>query len=114
MFITAAVLFALAAVGGLIMAYIHFRQHRNPPNALAALHGVLAAVALVILIWAVWQAGATTSIGWALALFVLAALGGFFLLSYDLRGRRLPSPVLVIHALAAVVAFLLLLVGLAA
>lgn len=113
MYVAAAILFAIAAVGGLTMAWFHFKRDRNPPNALAALHGVFAAVGLVVLIWAVFESGASTSTGWALALFVLAALGGFYLLSHDLRGRRLPSPVLVIHALVAVVAFVLLLVGIA-
>ena len=113
MLIVAAVLFALAALGGLTMAYIHFKQDRNPPGALAALHGVAAATALVILLWAVVQSGAATSVAWAAGLFVVAALGGFFLVSYHVRNRRLPSPVVVIHALVAVAAFLLLLGGLA-
>lgn len=111
MFIAAAILFAIAAVGGVTMAWFHFSRDRNPPNALAALHGLFAAVGLLVLILAVYDAGAGTGIAWALGLFVVAALGGFFLLSFDLRGRRLPSPVLVVHALVAVVAFLLLLVG---
>ena len=113
MLITAAVLFAIAALGGLAMAYIHFKQDRNPPGALAALHGILAATALVILLWAVVQTGAGGWVAWALGLFVVAALGGFFLVSYHIRKQRLPSPVVVIHALVAVTAFLLLLGGLA-
>lgn len=111
MYVAAAILFAIAALGGLTMAWFHFARDRNPPNAIAALHGVFAAVGLLVLIWAVIEMGATTAQGWALGLFVLAALGGFFLLSFDLRGRRLPSPVVVIHALVAVIAFVTLLVG---
>lgn len=111
MLIVAAVLFALAAVGGLAMAFIHFKQDRNPPGALAAVHGVAAATALVILLWAVVQTGAGGAVAWALGLFVAAALGGFFLVSFHVRKQRLPSPVVVIHALVAVAAFLLLLGG---
>jgi len=111
MLIVAAVLFALAAVGGLAMAFIHFKHDRNPPGALAAVHGVAAATALVILLWAVVQTGAGGAVAWALGLFVAAALGGFFLVSFHVRKRRLPSPVVVIHALVAVAAFLLLLGG---
>jgi len=111
MLIVAAVLFALAAVGGLAMAFIHFKRDRNPPGALAAVHGVAAATALVILLWAVVQTGAGGAVAWALGLFVVAALGGFFLVSFHVRKRRLPSPVVVIHALVAVAAFLLLLGG---
>jgi hypothetical protein len=106
----AALLFAAAALGGLTMAFIHFKKNRNPPAGLAILHGTLGASALVILLFYVVQTGmATPVLNWALILFVLAALGGFFLVSFHLRGKRLPSPVLVIHALVAVVAFLLLL-----
>ena len=96
------------------MAFIHFKQDRNPPGALAAVHGVAAAAALVILLWAVVQTGAGGAggaVAWALGLFVAAALGGFFLVSFHVRKRRLPSPVVVIHALVAVAAFLLLLGG---
>lgn len=107
----AAVLFALAAVGGSIMAYMHFKQDRNPPGGLAALHGVLAATALLLLIWGVVRLGAGVYTAWAVGLFVVAALGGFFLFSFDVRGKRFPSPVVVIHGLVAVVAFLLLLAG---
>ncbi len=114
MLVVAAVLFAIAALGGLTMAYIHFKHDRNPPGALAALHGILAATALLILAWAVIQSGAARSIAWALGLFVVAALGGFFLVSYHVRELRLPSPVVVIHAAVAVVAFLLLLAGIMA
>jgi len=111
MLTVAAVLFALAALGGLAMAYMHFAQDRNPRGGLAVLHGILAATALIILIWAAVTQGATGYVGWALALFVLAALGGFVLVSFHLRDRRLPSPVVVIHALVGVAAFLLLLAG---
>jgi hypothetical protein len=103
----AIVLFAVAAVGGATMAIIHFRGN-NPPLPLAALHGVLAATALVILLLAVLQGVPGASMP-SLILFVIAALGGFFLLSVHLRKQRLPSPVVLIHGGVAVLAFLILL-----
>jgi hypothetical protein len=105
----AAVLFAVAALGGIVMLYFHFGKKRNPPGMLAALHGMLAAFGLVILLVAVVSTGATGRLVWALGLFVAAALGGFYLVSYHLRRQRLPSKVVVIHALVAVVGFLTLL-----
>jgi len=114
MLITAAVLFAVAALGGLTMAYIYFKKDRNPPGVLATLHGVLAATALVILMRVVIQTSSVGFLAWALGVFVVAALGGFFLFSYHIRGQRLPSPVVVIHAAVAVTAFVLLLAGTAA
>ncbi|HEX5091691.1 MAG TPA: hypothetical protein VFV84_03275 [Burkholderiales bacterium] len=113
MLIVAAALFALAALGGLAMAFIHFRKDRNPPGALAAVHGAAAAAALLILLWAVVQAGGGAAVSWALGLLAVAALGGFFLVSFHLRGRRLPSAGVVVHALAAVAGFVLLLLAIA-
>jgi len=112
MLIIAAALFAAAALGGLAMAYIHFRKDRNPPGWLAALHGLAAASGLLILLWVVMQ-GAGGLVAWAFALFALAAFGGFFLVSFHLRSRRLPGAGVVAHALMAVTAFGLLLVGIA-
>jgi hypothetical protein len=113
MLIVSAALFALAALGGLTMAYIYFKKDRNPPGALAVLHGVVAATALVILLWVVLRAGSGGPVAWALGLFVVAALGGFFVFSYHIRGRRLPAPAVVIHAAVAVSAFVVLLFGIA-
>jgi len=108
----AAALFAIAALGGITLATLHFRQ-KGLPMALAVGHGLLGAAGLVVLIVAV-VGGATGNLMIAsLALFVIAALGGFALFSFHLRRLRLPTPVVLIHGLVAVVAFLLLLVTLA-
>lgn len=103
-------LFALAAVAGLSMAVGHFRGHTPPKPLLAALHGVLAASGLLVLFLAVAQAGAGGGAAVALGLFVLAALGGFTLLSFHLRGRKLPNLLVAGHGLLAVSAFIILLV----
>jgi hypothetical protein len=108
MLLTAAALFAIAALGGVTMAIIHFRG-ANPPVALAVVHGLFAASALVVLVIGL-LGGGTTTLAWiALVLFLIAALGGFYMFANHLRGQRLPSPVVIIHGLAAVVAFVLLL-----
>ena len=109
MLIASAVLFAIAAIGGLAMAYIRIRKNSNPPGALAALHGIVAATALVLLLWTVVQSSVGTVAAWALGLFVVAALGGFYLVSFHVRKQRLPIPVVVVHGLVAVAAFVLLL-----
>jgi hypothetical protein len=106
----AAIVFAIAALGGATLAVMHFRGRTPLPMPLALLHGLLAASGLVLLI-----AAALTQPGFgglalvALVIFVIAALGGFYLFAHHLRGKPLPSPVVVIHGGAAVVAFLLLL-----
>ena len=105
----AVVLFAIAAVGGLAMAVMHFQGHTPPKPALAAIHGLFAASGLVVLLLAVLPLGARGGLGLALGLFLLAAIGGFGLLSFHLRRRALPGALLVAHALLAVVAFVILL-----
>jgi hypothetical protein len=113
MLIVATALFAIAALGGLAMAFIHFRRDRNPPGWLATLHGLAAAAALLILLWVVAFSGGVGLIAWAFLLFAVSALVGFFLVSFHLRKRRLPGAGVLAHALVAVAAFGLLLAGIA-
>jgi hypothetical protein len=106
----AAIVFAVAALGGATLATLHFRGRSPLPMALALLHGVLAASGLVLLIAAALAQPGFGGLALAsLVIFFIAALGGFYLFSFHLRGRPLPSPVVLIHGTAAVVAFLLLL-----
>jgi hypothetical protein len=105
----AAVLFAVAALGGITLATLHLR-HKGLPMALALGHGLLAAAGLVVLIMAVVGGSTGNLVVASLALFVVAALGGFALFSFHLRRQPLPTPVVLIHGLVAVVAFVLLLV----
>ena len=119
MFKFAAVLFAIAALGGLTLAILHFRARgkTHPPTSLAMLHGLLAVVAVIFLIIGIAATPSGFSAGFAsmavtsLVLFVLAALGGAYMfLGKHLRGEPLPTPVVVIHGLAAVAGFVLLLI----
>ncbi|MDV3310617.1 MAG: hypothetical protein LOY03_17545 [Cyclobacteriaceae bacterium] len=105
--ITIIVLFALAAVFGLTLI-IPLLQGKTPTRAFVFLHGGLAAVALVLLIVRyVNEAEAVPVI--SLILFVIAALGGFVLFARDLQKQPIPKGLAVVHAGAAVVAFLILL-----
>ena len=49
---TATVLLALGALGGLLMAGMRFAGRPHPPAWLAMLHGVLAAAAITLLLYA--------------------------------------------------------------
>lgn len=100
-------LFALGAVTGLYLAVQHFRGQALSLGA-ALTHGALGAAGLVVLALALKAAGFAGLGVVSLGIFVLAALGGFLLFSFHLRGKKLPSAVVVIHALAAVTAFVLL------
>jgi hypothetical protein len=105
------ILFAIAAVGGLTMAVMHFRGVSPPKTVLAVLHGLFAASGLVVLLLALIKTGFGGKAGIALGLLVVAALGGFGLLSYHAKNQRLPSALVVGHALLAVGGFLTLLLS---
>lgn len=110
--IVAAVLFGVAALGGLVLALMRFRGREIPSLALALVHGLVAASGLVLLLIAVAGGGLATLALVALIIFGVAALGGFAIFSFHLRKKALPKPLIVVHAVVAVGAFVLLLVGL--
>lgn len=107
--VAAIILFALAAAGGAVMAAMRLRGRPTLPLGLALAHGALAAAGLVALIWAV---ASGLSAKTPLVLFVIAALGGFALFSFQIRNKAIPVGVMMVHALVAVLAFVLLLLRL--
>ena len=107
---TAVALFTLAALGGLLMAGIRFGGKRNPPAWLAMLHGLLAAAGLTLLTYATFTTDVPATAKLALLLFLVAAGGGAILsLAYKWKQILLPAWLVVVHATAAVLAFVLLL-----
>lgn len=106
--ITALILFAVAAAGGLLLAYLRF-TNKPLPMPLALVHGAVAAAGLVALALAVFGPKGSGQTQLALGLFLLAALGGFLLFSFHLRKKQLPGTVVIVHAVVAIVAFLILL-----
>ncbi len=113
MAVTAAVLFAFAALGGATMAAQRLRGRETPSGTLATIHGLAAAAGLVVYVIALLGAdGAPTSGIVAIVLFVVAALGGASLLfGFHLRERALPVWLVLVHGGIAVVAFVFLLVA---
>ena len=104
-------LFAVAAVAGLTMAIMHFRGTSPPKTVLAVLHGLFAASGLIVLLLALIKTGFGGKPGIAFGLLVAAALGGFVLVSSHVQQKRLPSGLVVGHALLAVTGFVILLLA---
>lgn len=108
----AAILFGLAAVGGVVMALIRWSGAPRPPDWLAMGHGLLAAAGLTLLIQAAVTVGLPVLAQASLGLFVLAALGGAFInLRYHAKQLPLPKAWIVVHASLAVVAYAVLLLA---
>lgn len=104
----ALLIFAIAAAGGLVLAASVLRG-RLAPWALSAVHALLGATGLVLLIVAMVQGAAPARVAAALGLLVVAALGGFYLASLHLRTKIAPRAVVLIHAGVAVAGVLTLL-----
>lgn len=109
---TATILFAIAALGGLLMAGIRFARHANPPAWLAMLHGLLAASGLTLLLYAICTTQVPAHAKLGALLFLIAAAGGAVMsLAYKWRRILLPAWLVIVHALLAVTGFLLLLLA---
>ncbi len=111
---TAAILFALAALGGLVMVAIRVSKVQNPPTILAVGHGILAAAGLILLLYHVFTS--TTPVPsmaqWASGVFVVAALGGLAMFAaFHMRGRLLPVWMMLGHGAIAVAGFVMLLMA---
>ena len=107
---TATVLLAIAAIGGATMAAIRFSGKPHPPTWLAMVHGLIAAAALTLLLYAWFTAGLPALAAIAVVLFVVAAIGGAVLnLGYHWKQLPLPKGLVLVHAAVAVIGFLLLL-----
>ena len=105
----AVLLFAIGAVGGLILANSVLRG-RMASWGLSLLHAALGAAGLVLT--AIVVLGGSTDVAkivpTALIILVVAALAGFFLASYHARRISPPKGAVVAHAAIAVVGFILL------
>ena len=98
---TSIILLLVAAVFGLYMASRIFSDDL-PPWSAVILHGILAAAGLVVLLYALFIGVQAAPLAVGAVLLVIAALGGFFMFSYQLRSMTPPKAVAVVHALLAV------------
>jgi|SRR5438552_15566993 len=112
MVVAPVILFALAALGGILLATLHLKR-KGAPIPLALLHGALAAAGLIVLIIAVAKMASAGLALAALIIFAVAALGGFVLFAMHVMRKQLPAGLIVVHGLVAVAAFVILLIALA-
>src|SRR5687768_15272780 len=100
-------LFAVAAIIGVIILK-NWLTSSNTSRTVIYAHGVFAAIALVLLLIHVLN-NPDTSLKASLALFVVAALAGFYMFFQDLKGKMSPMWMAYTHGLVAVTGFLVLL-----
>lgn len=109
MLLTSFIPFAITACLGVTMVGIRETLRRNPPAWLTMFHGLPAAAALTLLLYATFAVGLPRLAIVALILFLIAAGGGAILnLVYQQRGQLLPRWLMYLHLLLAVTGFILL------
>lgn len=108
MIATSIILFLVAAIVGIYMAARIFGGNM-PPWVAVILHGVLAASGLLVLLYALFTGPQPMMLVAGAGLLVVAALGGFFMFSFQLRNQAPPKAIVVVHALAAVLGVVCLL-----
>jgi len=108
----AAIVLALAAVGGLTLATIRLRGAPWPPMWMAHGHGLVAVTGVGLLAYAAATTGIPAMAQVALVIFVLAALGGATLfVAFHRVSKPLPIPLVLGHGAIAVTGFVLLLLS---
>ncbi|MGH8243990.1 MAG: hypothetical protein ACRETY_11650 [Steroidobacteraceae bacterium] len=111
---TAAVLLAIAAIGGLVMAVVRFKGAERPPTFVLMAHGLLAGAALTLLVYAAATVGLPGMALAALALLIVVAIVGAALnLKFHAKMLPIPKTPIVIHGIVAVIGFVLLLLAIA-
>jgi hypothetical protein len=99
--------FALAALLGMyLLSFV--LQGKETPKAIVFTHGPMAAIGVVLLIIYATKGGPNPTE--SIVLFVLAALGGLFMVFRDLTGKPIPKFLAVGHGLLAVTGFIFLLI----
>lgn len=102
----AVIIFAIAALGGLVLANSVLRGQLAPWGVSLA-HAGLGALGLILVLLPVLN-GARGAALWALVILLIAALAGFYLASLHLKKQVAPRNLVVIHAGVAVIGFLIL------
>jgi hypothetical protein len=109
MLLSALIIFAIGALGGLTLAAMYVLQGKLAPWGLSLLHGALGVIGLLVLLYVALTSGIAGSALAALVILAIPALGGFYLASIHLRGQVAPKPVVFVHAGVAMIGFLTLL-----
>ncbi|MBI3929002.1 MAG: hypothetical protein HY319_25895 [Armatimonadetes bacterium] len=98
--------FSLAALIGLYLLSLVLRE-RETPKGVAIIHGLMAATGILLLV--IYIVGPGPDPVASLVLFVMAALGGAYMLVRDLSGHKPPKWMALGHGLTAVSGYVFLL-----
>lgn len=109
MLFTAIVLFALAAVLGILILK-NWLTSSNTPRTVIYVHGLFAAIAVLLLLIQVIR-HPNTALRTSFVFFAAAAAGGLYMFFRDRKGKFSPTWLAVAHGLIAVTGFVFLLLN---
>lgn len=110
MIIAGAILLAVAALWGAILATLHLRD-KHVSLALALGHGMFAAAGVALLVWAAAvRHNFGGLLGASLLLFVVAAVGGAYMFYRHGMNRRIPPALILGHGAIALTGYIVLLI----
>ena len=96
MVLTAVILISLAVILGLYLIKFVLKK-KNPPKGVAIIHGTLAVLGILILLVYALTTGSHHKHWDSFAIFVTAAIGGVYLFSRDIKHKKIPVWVAVLH-----------------
>lgn len=103
---TVIAIFGMTAIFGMYLLSLILRS-KSTPKGVTIIHGLLAVVALVLLI--VYCVGHKPGPWVGIIVFALAAIGGFILNYRDITGKSVPKWLGIMHGVTAIAGFALLL-----
>ena len=102
----AVAILGMTAILGMYLLSLVLRS-KSTPKGITIIHGLLAVVALILLI--VYCFGHTSGPWVSIIVFLVAASGGFIMNYRDITGKSVPIWLGIVHGLTAIAGFALLL-----
>lgn len=109
MLVIAIILFLVAAFFGLFVLSAILKDKKTPKGMVLA-HGIFAFIALLVTIAYIAGGHVDTLLITSISLLILAALGGFTLLTIDIYKKPIPKMFAVMHPVFAITGVILLIV----
>ncbi|MGE5401665.1 MAG: hypothetical protein ACM3S2_14790 [Ignavibacteriales bacterium] len=107
--VIAIVLFAAGALFGLHIL-THVLQNKATPKVSVVVHGLLVAIGLVMVI-AAEVIGGSGRLMTSMIFFIIAALGGFVMVYFDIMKKQVPPKALaILHPILAAIGLVLLII----
>ena len=107
MLIAAIILFISAMSFGLVLLTALLQERVVNNKALLA-HGIIAGIAILLMIIYLWRVDSSASLITSLVLFIGAAIGGLTLAHLDFRQGIIPKVLVVLHPLVALAGLVVL------